>query len=524
MAKRIKHGTEAKEALSKGINTVANTVRTTLGPAGRSVIAEREIGGPMVTVDGVSVAKEINLADSFENQGAQLCIEVASRTNELAGDGTTTATVLAQAIVNEGLKYTSVGGNPIKVKKGIIKAVNEALSIIQRLAIPITTKDQTRKIAIISGKDEEIGELVSNAIDKAGKNGIISIEESGTRDTYLDLIDGFEIESGYLNPYFITHDDQMRVIYEEVNILVTDKRIDNNPELVKLLELAISQKHPFLIIADDYSPECLGTILLNKVKGGMPFVAIKAPGLGSQKAELLQDIAIMVGAEFISNSMGTKLSSIQLSQLGSAKKIIIDHNKTIILDGDLDKEKLTGKIEQLKTQIEGTESDYLREAYQERLGKLSGGVAVIRLGANTTTELHEKQHRYEDALSATKAALDEGIVAGGGVTLIRIAQQIKVIGDNKDEQNGIDIVKAALEKPLFFIAENAGYDGGVIVNEVKKLKGNKGFDAMTGTSVDMVDTGIIDPAKVTRCTIENAASIAGLVLTTESIIVNEKEN
>lgn len=522
--KRIIFDKEAREKLEAGINAVANAVSTTLGPLGRNVIIEREHGGPMVTVDGVSVAKEIKLADKFEDMGAQLCIEVAGKTNEIAGDGTSSSVVLAQALVNEGLKYTSMGGNPLAVKRGIELGVEQATQIIKELAIPITTKEQTKYIATISGKDKEIGNNIADAIEQVGKSGLISIEESNGRDTYLELVEGFELDSGYMNPYFITHPENMAAQYSNPYILITDKRIDDPNDLATFLNnTVVEPKKPILMVVDDVSPECLGMLIKNKVEGGFPIVMVKAPGYGSSKQNILEDISIMVGATFVSNVLGTKLSSIQKSQLGTAKRIVVTHNQTVIYEAGSDKELLKGRIDQLNGQIDATESVYLKDELQKRVAKLTGGIAILRLGASTETELREKQHRYEDAISATKAALEEGIVPGGGLTLLKVASKLSKKGMSKDEAIGLDILKSALLVPCGLIASNAGYDSGVVLNALGKARSNKGFDASTGKYVDLMKAGIIDPAKVCRSSIQNAASIAGMVLTSKTLIVNEEE-
>ncbi|MFN3683377.1 MAG: chaperonin GroEL [Fimbriimonadaceae bacterium] len=522
-AKQLLYDESARRALERGVNKVADAVKVTLGPRGRNVVLDKKWGSPTITKDGVTVAKEIELEDPYENMGAQLCKEVASKTNDIAGDGTTTATVLAQAIVTEGLRYVAAGGNPIAVKRGIDRAVELAVSEIKKIAKPIKDKEQVAFVASIAGNDEEIGKHVSEAMDKVGKDGVITVEESKGRDTTLEVVEGMQFDRGYISPYFVTDPERMEAVLEDPLILIHEKKISNAQDLLPFLERAAQTRRPILIIAEDVEGDALATIVLNKIRGVLQIAAVKAPGFGDRRKAMLQDIAILTKGKFISEDLGTKLENVTVDMLGTAKKVVITKEDTTIIEGAGSKEDVMGRINQIKAEIEKTDSNYDREKLQERLAKLSGGVAVIKVGASTETELKEKKHRYEDALSATRAAVEEGIVPGGGVTLLAAAKALENTGLTGDELTGVQIVKRALEEPLRTIASNAGLEGSVIVERVKSAPEGHGLNAVTGEIVDMVAAGIVDPAKVTRSTLQNAASIAGLVLTTEALVVEKPE-
>jgi len=522
-AKQLLYDENARRALERGVNKVADAVKVTLGPRGRNVVLDKKWGSPTITKDGVTVAKEIELEDPYENMGAQLCKEVASKTNDIAGDGTTTATVLAQAIVTEGLRYVAAGGNPIAVKRGIDRAVELAVSEIKKIAKPIKDKEQVAFVASIAGNDEEIGKHVSEAMDKVGKDGVITVEESKGRDTTLEVVEGMQFDRGYISPYFVTDPERMEAVLESPLILINEKKISNAQDLLPFLERAAQTRRPILIIAEDVEGDALATIVLNKIRGVLQIAAVKAPGFGDRRKAMLQDIAILTKGKFISEDLGTKLENVTVDMLGTAKKVVITKEDTTIIEGAGSKEDVMGRINQIKAEIEKTDSNYDREKLQERLAKLSGGVAVIKVGASTETELKEKKHRYEDALSATRAAVEEGIVPGGGVTLLAAAKALENTGLTGDELTGVQIVKRALEEPLRTIASNAGLEGSVIVERVKAAPEGHGLNAVTGEIVDMVAAGIVDPAKVTRSTLQNAASIAGLVLTTEALVVEKPE-
>ncbi|HCE00024.1 MAG TPA: chaperonin GroEL [Armatimonadetes bacterium] len=522
-AKQLLYDENARRALERGVNKVADAVKVTLGPRGRNVVLDKKWGSPTITKDGVTVAKEIELEDPYENMGAQLCKEVASKTNDIAGDGTTTATVLAQAIVTEGLRYVAAGGNPIAVKRGIDRAVELAVSEIKKIAKPIKDKEQVAFVASIAGNDEEIGKHVSEAMDKVGKDGVITVEESKGRDTTLEVVEGMQFDRGYISPYFVTDPERMEAVLENPLILIHEKKISNAQDLLPFLERAAQTRRPILIIAEDVEGDALATIVLNKIRGVLQIAAVKAPGFGDRRKAMLQDIAILTKGKFISEDLGTKLENVTVDMLGTAKKVVITKEDTTIIEGAGSKEDVMGRINQIKAEIEKTDSNYDREKLQERLAKLSGGVAVIKVGASTETELKEKKHRYEDALSATRAAVEEGIVPGGGVTLLAAAKALENTGLTGDELTGVQIVKRALEEPLRTIASNAGLEGSVIVERVKAAPEGHGLNAVTGEIVDMVAAGIVDPAKVTRSTLQNAASIAGLVLTTEALVVEKPE-
>ena len=522
-AKTLKFDENARRALESGVNKVADAVKVTLGPKGRNVVLDKKWGSPTITKDGVTVAKEVELEDPYENMGAQLCKEVASKTNDVAGDGTTTATVLAQAIVNEGLRYVAAGGNPIAVKRGIDKAVEAVIENIKKTAKPVKDKEQVQFVATIAGNDPEIGEQVATAMDKVGKDGVITVEESKGRETSVDIVEGMQFDRGYISPYFVTDPERMEAILENPVILIHEKKISTASDLLPFLEKAAQSRKPILLIAEDIEGDALATIVLNKIKGVLNICAVKAPGFGERRKAMLEDIATLTNGQFISEDLGTKLENVSMDMLGTAKKIVITKEDTTIIEGAGSKQSVMGRIEQIKQQISTTDSNYDREKLQERLAKLSGGVAVIKVGASTETELKEKKHRYEDALSATRAAVEEGIVPGGGTTLLRSVAALEKLKVDGDEATGVAIVKRALEAPLRQISENAGLEGSVVVEEVRKSKDGMGLNAATGEMVDMVKAGIVDPAKVTRSTIQNAASIAGLVLTTEALVVEKPE-
>lgn len=523
-AKTLLFDENARRALERGVNKVANAVKVTLGPKGRNVVLDKKWGSPTITKDGVTVAKEVELEDPYENMGAQLCKEVASKTNDVAGDGTTTATVLAQSIVNEGLRYVAAGGNPIAVKRGIDKAVASVIESIKKDAKAVKDKEQVQFVATIAGNDEEIGEQVANAMDKVGKDGVITVEESKGRETTVEIVEGMQFDRGYISPYFVTDPERMEAVMENPLVLIHEKKITSAQDFLPFLEKAAQTRKPVLIIAEDIEGDALATIVLNKIKGVLSIAAVKAPGFGERRKAMLEDIAILTNGQFISEDLGTKLDNVSVDMLGTAKKIVITKEETTIIEGAGSKSAVMGRIEQIKAQIETTDSNYDREKLQERLAKLSGGVAVIKVGASTETELKEKKHRYEDALSATRAAVEEGIVPGGGVTLLKAAAGLDSLKATGDEATGVAIVKRALEAPIRQIAENAGLEGSVVVEQVRAAKAGTGLNAATGEMVDMMKSGIVDPAKVTRSTIQNAASIAGLVLTTETLVVEKKED
>ncbi|MEI7576631.1 MAG: chaperonin GroEL [Armatimonadota bacterium] len=522
-AKNLVFDENARRALERGVNKVADAVKVTLGPKGRNVVLDKKWGSPTITKDGVTVAKEIELEDPYENMGAQLCKEVASKTNDVAGDGTTTATVLAQAIVNEGLRYVAAGGNPIAVKRGIEKAVEQVIATIKETAKPIKDKEQVEFVATIAGNDSEVGKHVAEAMDKVGKDGVITVEESKGRDTQLDVVEGMQFDRGYISPYFVTDPERMEAVLENPIILIHEKKISVAADFLPFLEKAAAARRPILVIAEDIEGDALSTIVLNKIRGVLQIAAVKAPGFGDRRKAMLEDIAVLTNGTFISEDLGVKLESVLIEQLGTAKKVVISKEETTIIEGAGSKESVLGRIDLIKRQIDTTDSNYDKEKLQERLAKLSGGVAVIKVGASTETELKEKKHRYEDALSATRAAVEEGIVPGGGATLLRAADKLSTEGMSTDEATGVAIVKRALEEPIRHIAKNAGLEGSVIVEKVRAAADGFGLNAVTGEIVDMVAAGIVDPAKVTRSTITNAASIAALVLTTETLVVDKPE-
>ena len=526
MAKEIKYGADARKALESGVNQLANTVKVTLGPKGRNVVLDKSFGAPLITNDGVTIAKEIELEDAFENMGAQLVKEVATKTNDVAGDGTTTATVLAQAMINEGMKNLAAGANPIILRKGMKKATDVAVEAISKMSSPITGKEQIAKVASISAGDETVGELVADAMDKVSKDGVITIEESKTMKTELDLVEGMQFDRGYVSAYMCTDMDKMEANLDNPYILITDKKISNIQEILPVLEQVVQQGARLLIIAEDVEGEALTTLVINKLRGTFNVVAVKAPGYGDRRKAMLQDIAILTGGTVISDELGLDLKETTLEQCGRAKSIKVQKENTIIVDGEGDKNEISARIAQIKTQIEETTSEFDREKLQERLAKLAGGVAVIRVGAATETEMKENKLRMEDALAATKAAVEEGIISGGGSAYIHASKEVEkvVAALEGDEKTGANIILKALTSPLATIAANAGLEGSVIVNKVKESEPGIGFDALKEEYVNMVSAGILDPAKVTRSALQNATSVASTLLTTESVVANIKTN
>ena len=520
MAKEIKFGAEARAALERGVNQLADTVRVTLGPKGRNVVLAKPYGAPLITNDGVTIAKEIELEDGFENMGAQLIREVASKTNDVAGDGTTTATVLAQAMVNAGMKNLAAGANPIVLRKGMKKATDKAVEAIASMSKPVEGKEQIAKVAAVSSGDEEVGKLVADAMEKVSKDGVITIEESKTMKTELDLVEGMQFDRGYISAYMATDMDKMEATLDNPYILITDKKISNIQELLPLLEQIVQSGSKLLIIAEDIEGEALTTLIVNKLRGTFSVAAVKAPGYGDRRKEMLQDIAILTGGQVISDELGLDLKEATLEQLGRAKSVKVQKESTVIVDGEGDKEAIKARVNQIRAQIEETKSDFDREKLQERLAKLAGGVAVVRVGAATETEMKEAKLRMEDALAATKAAVEEGIIAGGGSAYIHTTKVLQELVDTLegDEKTGAQIIMKALEAPLFHIAANAGLEGSVIINKVKESEVGIGFDAYKEEYVDMVKAGILDPAKVTRSALQNATSVASTLLTTESVV------
>ncbi len=526
-AKIMYFGEEARRALEKGVDTLANAVKVTLGPKGKNVVIEKTYGSPTITNDGVSIAKEIELEDKFENLGAQLVKEVATKTNDVAGDGTTTATVLAQAMVKEGFKMIAAGANPIYVRRGIEKALAKAVEKIKSMSRKLETSEEIAKVGAISANSEEIGKLIADAMDKVGENGVITVEDSKSMETELEVVEGMQFDRGYLSPYMVTDAERMEVVLDDPYILITDKKVSAVKDLVPVLESVAREGKQLLIIAEDVEGEALTTLVLNKLKGTLTSAAVKAPGFGDRRKAMLQDIAIVTGGTVISEEVGLKLEDANVSMLGRASRVRIDKDKTTIIGGAGEKSKIEERANQIRKLIENTTSEYEKETLQERLAKLVGGVAIIRVGAATETDLKEKKHRIEDALSATRAAVEEGIVPGGGVTLVNA---VKVLDDkfidslpSEDEKVGAKIVRRALVYPFKLIAENAGYDGSVYLEKIVNEKEGMGLNAATGEIVEMLSAGIIDPAKVTRSALQNAASIAGLLLTTETLVVEKPE-
>jgi chaperonin GroEL len=525
--KELKYDVDARKALEQGVDAVANAVKVTLGPRGRYVVLDKKFGAPTITNDGVTIAREIEVEDVFQNQGAQLVREVATATNDVAGDGTTTATVLAQAIVRQGLKNVAAGANPLGLKRGIELAVDQVVEHIGSQSKEISGKDQIARVATISAGDEEIGDVIADAIEKVGKDGVVNVEEGQTFGMDLEFTEGMQFDKGYISPYMVTDQDRMEAVLEDPYVLIANSKIGSVRDILPVLEQVIQSGKPLLIIAEDVEGESLATLVVNKLRGTFTGVAVKAPGFGDRRKRMLEDIAILTGGEVITEEMGLKLENTQLSQLGRARRIVVAKDTTTIVDGAGDTEAIKGRINQIKTEIENTDSDFDREKLQERLAKLSGGVAVVKVGAATETEMKEKKHRVEDALQATRAALEEGIVPGGGVALLEASAAINLDAlSDDDEKTGARIVLRALEEPLRQIAENAGHEGSVVVNDVRKGDAGHGLNAQTGEYVDLVAAGVIDPAMVTRSALQNAASIAKNILTTEAIVAEapEKEN
>ena len=525
MAKEIKYGAEARAALEKGVNQLADTVRVTLGPKGRNVVLDKSFGTPLITNDGVTIAKEIELEDGFENMGAQLIREVAAKTNDVAGDGTTTATVLAQAMVNEGMKNLAAGANPIVQRKGMKKATDAAVEAIANMSRQVTGKDQIAKVAAVSSGDEAVGNMVADAMEKVSKDGVITIEESKTMQTELDLVEGMQFDRGYISAYMATDMEKMEAVLDDPYILITDKKISNIQDLLPLLEQIVQSGARLLIIAEDIEGEALTTLIVNKLRGTFNVVAVKAPGYGDRRKEMLNDIAILTGGQVISDELGMDLKEATMDLLGRAKSVKVQKENTVIVDGCGDKKAIEDRVAQIKKQIEETTSEFDREKLQERLAKLAGGVAVIRVGAATETEMKEAKLRMEDALNATRAAVEEGIIAGGGSAYIHASKEVAKLAETLegDEKTGANIILKALEAPLFHIATNAGLEGAVIINKVRESEPGVGFDAYKEEYVDMVSEGILDPAKVTRSALQNANSVASTLLTTESVVSTIKE-
>ena len=526
MAKEIKYGAEARAALEAGVNKLADTVRVTLGPKGRNVVLDKSFGAPLITNDGVTIAKEIELEDGFENMGAQLIKEVAAKTNDVAGDGTTTATVLAQAMVHEGMKNLAAGANPIILRKGMKKATEAAVEAIQNMSANIEGRDQIARVAAISAGDDEVGEMVAEAMEKVSKDGVITIEESKTMKTELDLVEGMQFDRGYISAYMATDMDKMEAVLDDPYILITDKKISNIQDLLPLLEQIVKTGAKLLIIAEDIEGEALTTLIVNKLRGTFSVCAVKAPGYGDRRKEMLKDIAILTNGTVISDELGLELKDTTMEQLGRAKSVKVQKESTVIVDGMGDKEEIAARVAQIKHQISETTSEFDKEKLQERLAKLAGGVAVIRVGAATETEMKEAKLRMEDALNATRAAVEEGIIAGGGSAYIHASKEVAKAVENLegDERTGAKVVLKALEAPLYHIAANAGLEGSVIINKVKESEVGTGFDALHEEYVDMVKKGILDPVKVTRSALQNATSVAGTLLTTEAVVSTIKED
>ena len=526
MAKEIKYGIEARKALEEGVNKLANTVRVTIGPKGRNVVLDKSYGAPLITNDGVTIAKDIELEDAFENMGAQLVKEVAAKTNDDAGDGTTTATVLAQAMINEGMKNLAAGANPIVLRKGMKKATDCAVDAIAHMSEKVTGKDQIAKVAAISAGDEEVGQMVADAMEKVSNDGVITIEESKTMKTELDLVEGMQFDRGYISAYMATDMDKMEAVLDNPYILITDKKISNIQEILPVLEQIVQSGSKLLIIAEDVEGEALTTLIVNKLRGTFNVVAVKAPGYGDRRKEMLKDIAILTGGQVISEELGLELKDTTMDMLGRAKSVKVQKENTVIVDGEGAKEDIDARVAQIKAQLEETTSEFDKEKLQERLAKLAGGVAVIRVGAATETEMKEAKLRMEDALNATRAAVEEGVVSGGGSAYIhaskKVAELVKTLSG--DEKIGAQIILKALEAPLFHIAYNAGLEGAVIINKVRESEVGTGFDAYKEEYVNMIDAGILDPAKVTRSALQNATSVASTLLTTESVVANIKED
>ena len=524
-AKELKFREDARGAMLKGVNTLANAVRVTLGPKGRNVVLGKKYGSPVITKDGVTVAKEIELEDKYENMGAQMVREVAVKTNDTAGDGTTTATVLAQAIFREGVKNVTAGANPMSLQRGIQMATDAVVAELQRISKPVKNKEDLMNVASVSANnDREIGKLISEAMEQVGKDGVVTVEEARTLQTELDIVEGMQFDRGYLSPYFVTNAERMEAVLDEPLILLHEKKISAMRDLLPILEQAAGGGRPLLIVAEDIDGDALATLVVNKLRGTIKVCAVKAPAFGDRRKAILEDLAILTGARVITEDLGVKLENVQLADLGSAKRVIVDKDNTTVVEGGGQRKAIQGRVATIRKQIEDTTSDYDREKLQERLAKLAGGVAVVKVGAHTETAMKEIKMRVEDALNATKAAAQEGTVVGGGIALLRAAKVLDNLSSGEhDVQTGINLVRRALEEPLRRIAENAGLDGAVVVGKVEELKGNKGFNAATGTYEDLVAAGIVDPTKVVRTALQNAASIAGLLLTTDAAITDAPE-
>ena len=524
MAKQLLYSDQARSAILQGVNQLANAVKATLGPKGRNAILDKKFGAPTITKDGVTVAKEIELKDPYQNMGAQLVREVASKTSDVAGDGTTTATILAQAIFREGVKHLSAGANPMELKRGIDKAVETAIQTLKELSKPCQSKKEIGQIGSISANnDPTIGDLIAEAMDKVGKDGVITVEEAKSMSTSLDVVEGMQFDRGYISPYFVTNAERMEAALEDAFLLIHEKKISAMKDLLPILEQVAKMGKPLVIIAEDVEGEALATLVVNKLRGTLNIAAVKAPGFGDRRKAMLEDIAILTGGQVISEEVGVKLENVKLTDLGRAKRVTIDKDNTTVVEGAGDPKQIEGRVKQIKAQIEETTSEYDREKLQERLAKIVGGVAVINVGAATETEMKEKKARVEDALHATKAAVEEGIVPGGGVALLRTVPSLEKLKLQGDQQFGVNIVRRACEEPIRLIAENAGVEGSIIVDKVRKDKANNGYNAATDEYVDMVEAGVIDPTKVTRCALQNASSVAGLMLTTEVTVTDLPE-
>lgn len=523
MAKDIKFSEDARRSMLNGVDALANAVKVTLGPKGRNVVLEKKFGSPLITNDGVTIAKEIELEDAFENMGAQLVKEVATKTNDVAGDGTTTATVLAQSLIREGLKNVTAGASPIGLRKGIDKAVKAAVAELQKISKTIEDKQSIAQVAAISAGDEEVGQLIAEAMEKVGKDGVITVEESRGFATELEVVEGMQFDRGYISPYMITDTDKMEAVLDNPYILITDKKISSTQEILPLLEKVVQQGRPLVIIAEDIEGEALAMLVVNKLRGTFNAVAVKAPGFGDRREAMLQDIAALTGGQVITEKLGLDLKSTEITQLGTTRQVRVTKENTTIVDGSGDKNDITARVNQIRAQLEETTSEFDKEKLQERLAKLAGGVAVVKVGAATETELKERKLRIEDALNATRAAVEEGIVSGGGVALVNVYGAVAALDVTGDEKTGVNIVLRALEEPIRTIAANAGEEGSVIVDRLKKEQPGIGFNAATGEWVNMIDAGIVDPAKVTRSALQHAASVAGLFLTTEAVIADKPE-
>ena len=523
MAKDIKFSADARSAMVRGVDILADTVKVTLGPKGRNVVLEKSFGSPLITNDGVTIAKEIELEDHFENMGAKLVSEVASKTNDIAGDGTTTATVLTQAIVREGIKNVTAGANPIGIRRGIETAVATAVEALKANSVPVSNKEAIAQVAAVSSRSEKVGEYISEAMEKVGNDGVITIEESKGMETELDVVEGMQFDRGYLSQYMVTDNEKMVADLDNPYILITDKKISNIQEILPLLENILKTSRPLLIIADDVDGEALPTLVLNKIRGTFNVVAVKAPGFGDRRKAMLEDIAILTGGTVITEDLGLELKDATIEALGQASKVTVDKDSTVIVEGSGDSEAIANRVGVIKSQIESSTSDFDREKLQERLAKLSGGVAVIKVGAATETELKEMKLRIEDALNATRAAVEEGIVSGGGTAFVNVLSAVEALDLAGDEATGRNIVLRALEEPVRQIALNAGFEGSIVIDRLKNSEAGTGFNAATGEWVNMIDAGIIDPVKVTRSALQNAASVASLILTTEAVVANQPE-